>query len=92
MLELELQTQRGRRSAFIHTSLLQVTRPKPELREFKDCGFIWLSRRGFAAGCEAGLRPAANFQKKLGAMPLVRPLAQGFSGRARTEGIAQFLF
>ena len=45
-------------------------------------------RCGFAARCEAGLRPAVNIEIKWWATPLVRALPR-VMGLARTMGIAQ---
>jgi hypothetical protein len=45
---------------------------------------------GFAARCEAGLCPAVGALLEVGAMPLVRPMAQNLRGQARTAGIARY--
>jgi hypothetical protein len=48
--------------------------------------FIWLSRSGFAAGCEAGLSPAVGFEKlSLGYTPRSGS-AQNVWAKGRTRG------
>ena len=51
-----------------------------------SCFFI-ARLSGFAARCEAGLSPAGQLLKKLGATPPVRPLANA-AGKAQTRGLA----